>query len=136
MSYAVYARYELLRAVRNRRVVIFALAFPVILYLAIAGPKRLPAFQDVPTVAEAGGPAGFEVSGWTAIAAPKGLPKAVADKIQRDIEKALAEPDVREKFVSFGYESFTPTREQFNQYIASESTRFAGIIKKAGAFAD
>ena len=88
-------------------------------YLAIAGPKRLPAFKDVPTVAEAGGPAGFEVSGWTAIAAPKGLPKAVADKIQRDIEKALAEPDVREKFVSFGYESFTPTREQFNQYIAS-----------------
>ena len=40
MSYAVYARYELLRAVRNRRVVIFALAFPVILYLAIAGPSR------------------------------------------------------------------------------------------------
>ena len=105
-------------------------------FLAIAGPQRLPAFKDVPTVAEAGGPPGFEVSGWTAIAAPKGLPKAVADKIQRDIEKALAEPDVREKFVSFGYEPFTPTREQFGQYIQSESTRFAGIIKKAGASLD
>ena len=105
-------------------------------FLAIAGPKRLPAFKDVPTVAEAGGPAGFEVSGWTAIAAPKGLPKAVVDKIQHDIEKALAEPDVREKFVSFGYESFTPTREQFNQYMQSESTRFAGVIKKAGASLD
>jgi tripartite-type tricarboxylate transporter receptor subunit TctC len=105
-------------------------------FLAIAGPQRLPAFKDVPTVAEAGGPANFEVSGWTAIAAPKGLPKAVADKIQRDIEKALAEPDVREKFVSFGYEPFTPTREQFGQYIQSESTRFAGIIKKAGASLD
>jgi tripartite-type tricarboxylate transporter receptor subunit TctC len=76
----------------------------------------------VPTVAEAGGPANFEVSGWTAIAAPPGLPKAVADKIRNDIAKALAEPDVREKFVSFGYEPFTPSREEFNQYIQSEST--------------
>lgn len=105
-------------------------------FLAIAAPKRLPAFKDVPTVAEAGGSAGFEVSGWTAIAAPRGLPKAVTDKIQRDIEKALAEPDVREKFISFGYEPFTPTREQFGQYIQSESARFAGIIKKAGASLD
>ncbi|ROZ79450.1 tripartite tricarboxylate transporter substrate binding protein [Ramlibacter sp. WS9] len=105
-------------------------------FLAAAAPRRIPAFKDVPTVAEAGGPAGFEVSGWTAIAAPKGLPKAVTDKIQRDIEKALAEPDVREKFLSFGYETFTPTRDQFNQYIQSESVRLAGIIKKANASLD
>lgn len=105
-------------------------------FLAIAGPNRLPAYKDVPTVAEAGGPAGFEVSGWTAIAAPKGLPKAVADKIQRDIEKALAEPDVKEKFLSFGYESYTPTRDQFQQYMQSESRRFADVIKKAGASLD
>ncbi|MBA2961571.1 MULTISPECIES: Bug family tripartite tricarboxylate transporter substrate binding protein [Ramlibacter] len=105
-------------------------------FLAIAAPRRLAAFKDVPTVAEAGGPANFEVSGWTAIAAPKGLPKPVADKIRADIEKALAEPDVREKFVSFGYEPFTPSREEFNQYIQSESTRFAGIIKQTGASLD
>ena len=60
----------------------------------------------------------------------------MTDKIQRDIEKALAEPDVREKFLSFGYESFTPTRDQFNQYIQSESVRLAGIIKKANASLD
>jgi len=105
-------------------------------FLALAAPSRLPAYKDVPTVAEAGGPAGFEVSGWTAIAAPKGLPKAVADKIQRDIEKALSEPDVKEKFVSFGYESYTPTRAQFQQYMAAESKRFADVIQKAGASLD
>ena len=105
-------------------------------FLAIAGPKRLPAFKDVPTVAEAGGPAGFEVSGWTAIAAPRGLPKAVTEKIQRDMETALAEPDVREKFIAFGYEPFTPTREQFAQHIQNESARFAGVIKKAGVALD
>ena len=100
-------------------------------YLAVAAPKRVSAFPNVPTIGESGGPAGFEVSGWTTIAAPRGLPKAVTDKIQRDIEKALAEPDVREKFVSFAYEPFTLTREQLNAYIQAESTRFGGIIKKA-----
>ena len=105
-------------------------------FLAVAAPRRLPAYPDVPTVAEAGGPAGFEVSGWTAIAAPKGVPKAVADKIQRDIDKALSEPDLREKYLSFGYESFRPTRDQFNDYIRSESVRLAAIIKKANAALD
>jgi tripartite-type tricarboxylate transporter receptor subunit TctC len=100
-------------------------------YLAVAAPKRVSAFPNVPTMGESGGPAGFEVSGWTTIAAPRGLPKAVTDKIQRDIEKALAEPDVREKFASFAYEPFTLTREQLNAYIQAESTRFGGIIKKA-----
>ena len=105
-------------------------------FLAIAAPKRLPAYKDVPTVTEAGGPKDFEVSGWTAIATPKGLPKAVADKINADIAKALAEPDVREKFVSFGYEPFTPTRDQFNQYIQAESARLAAVIVKAKAALD
>lgn len=100
-------------------------------YLAVAAPKRVSAFPNVPTVGESGGPAGFEVSGWTTIAAPKGLPKALADKIQRDIEKALAEPDVREKFVTFAYEPFILNRQQFNAYIQAESTRFDAIIKKA-----
>ena len=105
-------------------------------YLAIAAPKRLPAFKDVPTVAEAGGPANFEISGWTAIAAPKGASSAVKEKIQRDIEKALAEPDVREKFLSFGYEPFTPTREQFNHYMIAESGKQAAVIRQSKAALD
>lgn len=105
-------------------------------FLAVAAPKRLTAFPDVPTFAESGGPRDFEVSGWTTLAAPPGLPKAVADKIQRDIEKALAEPDMREKFLSFGYEPFTATREQFAQHIKAESTRFAEVIQKTKAALD
>ena len=100
-------------------------------YLAVAGPRRLSAYPDVPTVAESGGPAGFEVIGWTAIGVPKGLPVATAEKIRRDIEKALAEPDVKERYASFGYELFPTTPEQFQQYIRSESSRFADVIKKA-----
>jgi tripartite-type tricarboxylate transporter receptor subunit TctC len=105
-------------------------------FLAVASPKRLSAFPDVPTFAEAGGPKDFEVSGWTTVAAPPGMPKAVSEKIQRDIERVLAEPDIREKFTSFGYEPFTATREQFGQYIKAESTRFADVIQKTKAALD
>ena len=105
-------------------------------FLAVAAPKRLTAYKDVPTVLEAGGPPNFEVSGWTAIAAPKGLPKGVADKIQKDIEKALGEADMREKFVSFGYEPFALARDPLTQYIQAESTRQAAVIKKTKAALD
>jgi tripartite-type tricarboxylate transporter receptor subunit TctC len=100
-------------------------------YVAVAAPKRIAAFPEVPTMSEAGGPKGFEVSGWTAIAVPRGLPPAVTQKIHRDIEKALAEADIKERYVAFGYEPFAQTREQFNQYIQAESTRFADVIKNA-----
>ena len=105
-------------------------------YLAVAAPKRLAGNPDVPTVTEAGGPANFEVSGWNAIGVPKGLPPAVADKIKHDIEKALAEPDVKDKFLSFGYEPFVQTREQLASYIQAETKRYAEIIKKANISLD
>lgn len=105
-------------------------------FLAVAAPKRIAAFPDVPTVAEAKGPANFEVSGWTAIAAPKGLPKAVSDKIQKDIAAALAEPDMQARFNAIGYEPFPQSKEQFGQYIQSESVRYADIIQKAKAYLD
>ena len=105
-------------------------------YLAVAGPKRLPAYPDVPTVGESGGPKDFEVTGWTALAAPKGLPAAVLQKIRRDVEKALAEPDIAQRYATFGYEVFPTTPEQFAGYVKGESTRYADIIRKAGASLD
>ena len=100
-------------------------------FIAVTAPKRHAAFPDVPTVAESGGPAGYEVTGWTMIAAPKGLPKAVADKLQKDIEAALSEPDIKERYATFGYETFPVTREQFTSFIAAESTKYAAVIKRA-----
>lgn len=106
-------------------------------YLAVAAPKRLSGqFKDVPTVAESGGPKDFEVTGWTAIAAPKGLEPALADRIRKDIQEALAAPDVQEKFASFSYEPFPVTPQQFAQFQQAESARFAAIIQKTGAKLD
>jgi tripartite-type tricarboxylate transporter receptor subunit TctC len=100
-------------------------------FIAVTAPKRHSAFPDVPTVSESGGPAGYEVTGWTTLAAPKGLPKAVADKIQRDVEAALAEPDIAQRYATFGYEVFRISRPQFNAFIQSESTKYADVIKRA-----
>ena len=105
-------------------------------FIAITAPKRQAAFPDVPTVAESGGPAGYEVTGWTTIAAPRGLPKAVIDKIHKDIEIALAEPDMKERFVTFGYDSFPTTQQQFNAFIAAESAKYADVVKRAKASLD
>jgi len=100
-------------------------------FIAVTAPKRHSAFPDVPTVAESGGPAGYEMTGWTTVAAPKGLPKAVADKIQKDIEAALAEPDFKDRFANFGYEAFPATRDQFTAFIGAESAKYADVIKRA-----
>ncbi len=105
-------------------------------YLAVMSPKRLGAFPDVPTLKESGGPSDFEVSGWTTIAAPRNLSKTVSDRIQRDIDAAIASPEMRERFIAFGYEPFVVNRDAFVQYIQAESVRFADIIRKTKAALD
>lgn len=101
-------------------------------FLAVAAPKRLSAYPDVPTVAESGGPgAPFEVSGWNSFVGPKGLPPAVADKIRKDVAEALSGPDIKEKFLSFGYEPLNLDRQQYAKYIQSETKRHEAIIKRA-----
>lgn len=104
--------------------------------LASASPTRTAAYPDVPTVGESGGPKGFEVTGWNAIAVPPGLPAATTDKIKRDIEQALTGADVQEKFKSFGYEPFPTTRAQFDQFVKSETQRFGDVIRKANVSLD
>ena len=98
--------------------------------IATGHSKRVAKFPDVPTVAESGGPAGYEATGWTTIAAPRGLPKAVQERIQRDIEAALAEPDIRERYVTFGYDVFPTTKEQYMGFISAESAKYAALIKR------
>ncbi len=100
-------------------------------FIAVTAPQRHPAFPDLPTVAESRGPAGYEVTGWTTIAAPKHLPKAVADKINADIAAALAEPDIKDRYAALGYEPFPTTRERFHAFVGSESAKYADVIQRA-----
>ena len=99
-------------------------------FLALAAPKRLPQFPDVPTVAESGGPASFEVTAWTGMLAPGGTPKALVDRIGRDIAKILAEPDVRERFAAFGYEAFPQSSAEMAATIEADRKRYDEVIRR------
>nr|WP_315236128.1 tripartite tricarboxylate transporter substrate binding protein [uncultured Albidiferax sp.] len=99
-------------------------------YLAVAAPQRVAAFPDVPTVAESGGPAGFELSAWTALLAPKGTPKAVVEKIQKDVAAVLATPEVKDKYAAMFYEPYALDSAQFLQQLRSDTQRYGDTIKR------
>jgi tripartite-type tricarboxylate transporter receptor subunit TctC len=105
-------------------------------FIGVTAPRRHAAFPDVPTVAESGGPAGYQATGWTAIAAPHGLPRPVADRIRKDIETALAEPDIAQRYATFGYETYNATREQFADFVTAESTKYADVVRRTKATLD
>ena len=100
-------------------------------FLAVAAPERIEGYPDVPTVAEAGGPADFEVKAWTALFAPRGTPKNLTARLNTDVAKALAEPDVRERFVAFGYEPFPVAPGDMTKLLEAESRRYGEIIKRS-----
>jgi len=105
-------------------------------YLAVVASKRLSALPDVPTLAEAGGPKDLEVTGWTTLATPPGLPRPLVDRLRADLQKALAEPDMLEKFTAFGYEPFNLQGPAFSKFIAEESRVMAEVIRNTRSSLD
>jgi tripartite-type tricarboxylate transporter receptor subunit TctC len=99
--------------------------------LAVAGTNRLDAVPDAPTVKEAGLP-DYLVSGWFALSVPKGTPAAVIQKLNDELKKALADPDVRAKFQQQGAETYYLTPDQSKKFIADEIAKYRDIITKAG----
>lgn len=104
--------------------------------LAIAAPSRLPAYKDVPTVSESGGPANFEVVAWTGIVAPARTPAAIVEKINRDIARAVAEPDIRQRFTVFGYDPYIMSPRDMTRLMATETAQYAPIVKKLNVSLD
>lgn len=103
--------------------------------LAVASPKRSPAFPDVPTAAEAGVP-NYEVSTWYALWAPKGTPKDVVDKLYTEVNKALNTPELKQIWLSNGSETPAYTPEQFGQFQRAEIKRWAQVVQQSGAKID
>lgn len=99
--------------------------------LAVASRQRLPALPNVPTAAEAG-LKGWESSAWFGFFGPRGLPRPMVDKLNKELAAAIAEPAVRERFTEFGAEPLTSTPEELGRYVASEMVRWREIITKAG----
>ena len=100
-------------------------------FIAVAAPKRTAGYPDVPTAKEAGAPAGWEVSGWNGLLAPKGTPPDVILKINEAVVKALDEPDVRAKLATFTYEPYTMKPSEMTKLMEAEIAKWGPTIKDA-----
>jgi len=99
--------------------------------IATTGSERVAALPDTPTVAESGFP-GYEVSTWYSILVPAGTPADVIDRLNRELLRVVALPDVRERLISIGMVPETSTPEQLGNNIRAEVARWGPIVKAAG----
>jgi len=99
--------------------------------LAVSSTKRSPAAPELPTLAEAGVP-GYEATNWYGIAAPAGTPRTVVLRLNTEIARVLAMPDVRERLLNLGMEVETGSPEAFADYIKREIAKWAKVVKSAG----
>ena len=104
--------------------------------LAIAIPRRSAALPEVPTLEEAAGLPGFEMSAWQGIVVPAATPKEIVAKLNAEINKAAQNPDLRQRLATQGAEPLGGTSEEYAAYIRAELTRWSSVVKDSGARAD
>jgi tripartite-type tricarboxylate transporter receptor subunit TctC len=90
-----------------------------------------PALPDVPTIAEAGYPKG-EFNFWVGMLAPAGTPREVLGRLNSEIQKALAAPDMHERLGKMGAEAMTMSPQQFDGFIREEYTVLGEVMRAAG----
>jgi tripartite-type tricarboxylate transporter receptor subunit TctC len=103
--------------------------------LAIASPKRSPAFPNLPTSAEVGMP-DYVVSTWYGIFGVKGTPKDILDRMHAEVVKAISSPELRDIWASQGSDTATMSQDQFAKFLASEIKRWAQVTQASGAKLD
>ena len=99
--------------------------------LGVTSEKRTIQFPDVPAIAEA--VPGYEFTAWVGCFAPKGTPKAIIDKLNADLRKALADPGVAEKLSAQTLDPMPMTPEQFAQRLKSDYVKYEKVVKISGA---
>jgi tripartite-type tricarboxylate transporter receptor subunit TctC len=99
--------------------------------LAVLSDKRATTMPNVPTTKEAGVD-GLVVDIWYGILVPSGTPPAVVTRLNTEINKALASPELKDRLLGVGVQPLGTSPEQFGTYIRSEAVRFAKVIKDAG----
>ena len=103
--------------------------------LAITSAKRSPLLPDVPTMIESGFP-GFEVQNWQGVVGPKGLPPDIVKYLNEVANKALLEPDVKEKILAQGNEVGGGSPQDFVALVKAEEPRWAKVVKDNKITAD
>lgn len=104
--------------------------------LAIAIQRRSAALPEVPTLEEAAGLPGFEMSAWQGIVVPSATPREVIAKLNAEVNKAVQNADLRQRLATLGAEPLGGSSEQYAEYIRTELTRWTKVVRDSGARAD
>ncbi|HJY75995.1 MAG TPA: tripartite tricarboxylate transporter substrate binding protein [Burkholderiales bacterium] len=105
--------------------------------LAISGTKRFPGLRSVPTFAEAGVPLpDLDFGAWWGLFAPGGIPREIVAKLNQDLNRALAQPDMQERLTTNQIETVAMTPEAFGNFVRDETSKWARVIQRAKIVAD
>jgi tripartite-type tricarboxylate transporter receptor subunit TctC len=103
--------------------------------LAVTGERRSSSLPEVPTLIEAGVP-GYEVNAWSGVITTAGVPRAVLDKLNAAVNKAIQDPDTKARLFAMGSEGGGGTPEAFAALIRRDSAKWAEVVKRSGAKID
>jgi tripartite-type tricarboxylate transporter receptor subunit TctC len=103
--------------------------------LGVSSLKRSQVFPELPTISEAGVP-GYETNAWGGLVVPVGTPKAIVTKLNREMNRALESPALRERYASIQAEPVGGTPDEFAAYVRKETVKWAEVVKKSGAKLD
>ena len=99
--------------------------------LAVGSLQRAKAIPELPTVVELGYP-GYEAGSWFGMLAPAGTPRAIVARLNKEVNKALAAPELNERFSAEGAEPAANTPEEFAAFIRAEIVKWGKVVKAAG----
>jgi len=102
--------------------------------IAVLDSKRSTVLPDIPTVAESGIP-GYEAVGWSAFVAPRGTPDAVVAKLNAQLSKIMAMPEVRDRLLGLGFEPASNAANEMDAMIRSEHAKWGALVKELGLVA-
>jgi tripartite-type tricarboxylate transporter receptor subunit TctC len=100
--------------------------------LAISAGKRSPAAPDVPTVAEVTGNKDYDFTLWAGFFAPRGTPQPVIDRLNKEINKVVEDPEVKARLEAAGAVVTPMTVTQFKDFVQNESAKYLRVIKQTG----
>jgi tripartite-type tricarboxylate transporter receptor subunit TctC len=99
-------------------------------FLAIAAPQRSPAFPEVPTLAEAGGPPNLELRTWVGVLAPAGVPKPITAKITADIAKVMQDQEVKERLQAVGFRAWSGSAGDLAKAMETDYRQYGEVVKQ------
>jgi tripartite-type tricarboxylate transporter receptor subunit TctC len=102
--------------------------------LAVTSAAREPSMPELPTVGET--VPGYEATAWFGIGMPKGAPREAIDKVNAEVNRALADPKMRERLAELGGRPIPGTPEDFGKVIAAETQKWAKVVASSGATVD